>query len=114
MSSDDASVLDIVLAARNVLAFTAQTDRADFLDDVKTQSAVLYQFAVIGEAVKRLSPEFRARYPDVPWRRIAGMRDRLIHGYDAVDLQTVWDAIEQDVPALLARLEPMTPSDESS
>jgi uncharacterized protein with HEPN domain/predicted nucleotidyltransferase len=113
MSRDDASLLDIVLAARKVLAFTGQSDRAAFRADAMIQSAVLCQFAVIGEAVKRLTPDLRARYPDVPWPRIAGMRDRLIHGYDDVNLDTVWDAIEQDLPALIARLAPLVESDQS-
>jgi uncharacterized protein with HEPN domain len=62
---------------------------------------------VLGEAVKRLPSELRARYPDVPWKLIVGMRDRVSHGYDAVDYQTLWDAVQQDLPALPVTVERM-------
>jgi len=84
-------------------------DRATFLADEKTVSAVLHQIMVIGEAVKRLSDAFRGAHPNVPWRRIAGMRDHLIHGYNNVDLNEVWKAVDSDVPALLAYLVPLIP-----
>ncbi|MGH2593303.1 MAG: HepT-like ribonuclease domain-containing protein, partial [Anaerolineae bacterium] len=77
--------------------------------DIKTQSAILHQLMVIGEAVKRLSSEFRARHPDIPWALVAGMRDKLIHGYDIVDLNEVWKTAEADVPDLLAWIEPLLP-----
>ena len=64
---------------------------------------------VLGEAVKRLSPEFCAEHPEIPWRPMAGMRDRLIHGYDVVDLDEVWLVLERDLPDLLQRLEPLVP-----
>lgn len=80
-----------------------------FLDDLKTQSSVLYQLMVIGEAVKRLSHEFRAQHPDIPWSLIAGMRDHLIHAYDAVDWDEVWKTITRDVPDLLAQIERLLP-----
>jgi len=64
---------------------------------------------VLGEAVKRLSEETRARHPDIPWRRVAGMRDRLIHEYDDVDLDEVWVTINSDIPRLTAMLEPLVP-----
>ena len=64
-------------------------DKETFLKDIKTQSAILHQLMVIGEAVKRLSQDFRTRYPELPWELIAGMRDKLIHGYDIVDLDEV-------------------------
>jgi uncharacterized protein with HEPN domain len=67
-------------------------------------SACCYQIALIGEAVKRLSPEMRARHPDVPWRDIAGMRDRLIHGYDSIDVDELWKTATEDVPVLLERI----------
>jgi uncharacterized protein with HEPN domain len=84
-------------------------DKAAFLKDLKTQSATLHQLMVIGAAVKRLSPEFRSRYPEVPWALMAGMRDKLIHGYDIVDLDEVWKTANADVPVLLSLLEPLLP-----
>ena len=57
---------------------------------------------IIGEGVKRLPRELRDRYPNVPWKEIAGTRDRLSHGYDDVDYQVLWNAVQKDLPTLLA------------
>jgi uncharacterized protein with HEPN domain len=62
---------------------------------------------VIGEAVKRLPPELCQRYPAVPWKLVAGMRDRVSHGYDAIDYATLWDTVGADVPGLLVTVEQM-------
>jgi uncharacterized protein with HEPN domain len=104
MSRDEATLLDIERSAQLIIEFTRGMDREEFLDDVKTQSAVLHQLLVLGEAVKRLSPAFRGRYPSIPWVLIAGMRDNLIHEYDTVDLDEVWSTAERDVPRLLRSL----------
>jgi uncharacterized protein with HEPN domain len=79
---------------------------------VKTQSAVLHQLLVLGEAVKRLSGDFRDAHPEVPWRLIAGMRDKLIHHYDSVDLDEVWRVAERDIPYLAEQIVPLLPSRE--
>ena len=89
MPRDETILLDVARAARLVLAFKRVVDKAAFLQDIKTQSAILHQLMLMGEAVKRLSPEFRARHPDIPWALVAGMRDKLIHGYDIVDLNAI-------------------------
>ncbi|MBK6863199.1 MAG: DUF86 domain-containing protein [Ideonella sp.] len=73
--------------------------------DRKSQSAVICQVEIIGEAVKRLSPALTAAETAVPWRQIAGTRDRLIHGYFTVDLDAVWSMVEQDLPALRAQVQ---------
>ena len=112
MERDKATLLDIARAARFVLEFIQDMDKAAFLTDPKTQSAVLHQLMVIGEAVKRLSAEFRDGHPAVPWSLIAGMRDKLIHGYDIVDLDEVWRTAEVDVPELLSLIEPLAPKQE--
>jgi len=83
-------------------------DRAGFLGDLKTQSAVLHQLMVMGEAVKQLSAEFRANHAEIPWVLIAGMRDRLIHGYHIVDLDEVWKTVTGDVPELLHALQTLS------
>ena len=75
MHRDDAHLLDIRRAAQRAIKFKGSGDKAEFLADPKTQSAVLHQLLIIGEAVKRVSPEFRAAHPDVPWKLIAGTRD---------------------------------------
>ena len=89
-------VLDAIAA---IESFTAE-GRLYFLSDLKTQSAVVRQIEIIGEAVKNLSAELVASETAVPWRLIAGTRDRLIHGYFKIDLDAVWSMIEQDLPPL--------------
>ncbi len=113
MSRDDATLLDMLKAARLVVAFKGNLTKKAFLRDVKTQSAILHQLLVIGEAVKRLSDEFRARYAEIPWVRIAGMRDKLIHAYDAVDLDEVWKTVTKDIAPLISFLEPLVPQEKT-
>ncbi len=83
------------------MAFTQGMDEACFEGDLRTHFAVQHQIMVIGEAAKRLSPELQNGIPEIPWSAIARMRDRLIHGYDTVDLEVVWDTVEQSIPSLL-------------
>jgi len=110
MQRDEVVLLDIAKAARLVLAFMQGVTKERFLDDLKTQSSVLYQLIVIGEAVKRLSGQFRDQHADIPWSLMAGMRDHLIHAYDTVDWDEVWKTATDDVPDLLAKMDPLLPS----
>jgi uncharacterized protein with HEPN domain len=91
------------------IEFNGPAGKAEFLGDAKTQSAVLHQLLIIGEAVKRMSPEFRAAHPEVPWRLIAGTRDKLIHFYEGVDLEEIWRMVTSDLPDLISRIEPLAP-----
>lgn len=111
MSRDDATLLDMLKAARLVVAFKGKLAKNAFLRDVKTQSAILHQLLVIGEAVKRLSEEFRGRHSQIPWIRIAGMRDKLIHAYDAVDLDEVWKTVTKEIAPLISFLETLVPQE---
>src|SRR5205085_279850 len=89
------------------LLLEKKIDSATFQADLKTQSAVLHQLLILGEAAKRLSPEFRDAHAEFPWPLITGMRDKLIHHYDAVDLGVVWDTIEKDLPDFLVFITPL-------
>jgi uncharacterized protein with HEPN domain len=107
---DDAHLLDILKAARLAIEFKGPAEKPEFLADAKTQSAVLHQLLIVGEAVKRISPEFRAAHPEVPWKLIAGTRDKLIHFYEGVDLEEVWKMVISDLPQLISQIEPLAPS----
>ena len=109
MNPDDATVLDILTAARRAIRFAEGVGLPEFLEDEKTQSAVIHQLLVLGEAVKRLSAEFRSTHTQLPWKTMAGMRDKLVHEYDDVDLDEVWHTLHGDVPRVIAALEPMEP-----
>lgn len=109
LRDDDATVLDLVRAARLVLEFKGAMDKPTFFNDLKTQSAILHQLLIIGEAAKRLSESFRTRHAGIPWKLMAGMRDKLIHAYDDVDLEEVWKTITIDLPQLLPSLEAIVP-----
>ena len=80
---------DILKCIDNIKTYT-QEGEAEFLISSLIQDAVIRNFEIIGEATKRLSPEFRQSYPSIPWRRMAGFRDILIHSYMTIDLSTVW------------------------
>ena len=99
MSRDDVylrHILDAILSVQEYV--TAGRDA--FLSDSMRQDAVMRRLEIIGEAAKQLSPETTAKRPEIPWREVAGLRDRLIHGYASVDLVTVWEVTARDVPAL--------------
>lgn len=87
-----------------ITRYTADGEQA-FFSDAKTQDAVIRNIEIIVQAVKGISDATRARDPDVPWRQIAGMRDKLIHEYFGVDLALVWDVVNRDLPDLRPRLE---------
>jgi uncharacterized protein with HEPN domain len=109
MNRDKASLLDIAKAAQRVLQFSEGLSKDALAINEEKQSAILYQVIVVGEAVKRLSVEFRNQYPEVPWKDIAGMRDILTHQYDRINLNTLWDVIQIDIPELLTLIEPLLP-----
>ncbi len=113
VSRDAASVVDIVTAARKAVEFVGLMDRDEFDADEKTQSGVLHQLMLIGEATKRLSSDFKHANTGVHWKQMAGMRDYLIHEYDQVDVDEVWSTVSEDLPALIEQIEPLVQRRES-
>ncbi len=111
MSRDKATLLDIASAAMRILSFIDGLTREGFLEDTKTQSAVLHQLLVLGEATKRLSDELRDEHSEIESRLMAGMWDILIHAYDTVDLDEAWKTATKDVPELLFQIKPLLPAD---
>ena len=95
---------DILQAAEDIHTFTRGMTREVFVADEKTRSAVLYKFAVMGEATKLLPDNVRAQYPDIPWRSIAGLRDKVIHGYIGVDYELLWETIDKKIPVVIKGL----------
>jgi uncharacterized protein with HEPN domain len=98
--TDDLLLEDIREAVRLTILFTADLSYEQFVGDIKTQSAVVRQLEIIGEASKRVSEATRARYPSIPWTILGRMRDKLIHAYHAVDPKVVWDTVHDDLPML--------------
>lgn len=93
-------VKDIREAIGRISRYIEDVSYAAFLEDTKTQDAVVRNLEVIGEAVRGLSEEFRQQHADLNWKAMAGMRDRLIHHYFGVNWDVVWDVIQQKLPEL--------------
>jgi uncharacterized protein with HEPN domain len=105
LDRDRATLLDLALASQRVLEFIGDQSFESFAQDLKTQSAVVLQILILGEAAKRLSSGFRNRHPEIPWSDIMRMRDKLIHHYESMDPGEIWQAAREDIPALLGFLE---------
>jgi uncharacterized protein with HEPN domain len=112
MWRDEATLLDIAQAARRIATFVRGVDEASFAANAEKHWAVVAHLLVIGEAVTRLSNEFRSSHPEIEWAKIAGMRNRLIHGYDKIRWDVVWRTATESVPQLLAQIEPLLPTEE--
>ena len=80
-------------------------DYDEFKNNRMLQDAVIREIEIIGEATKNLSMGFRNKHSNIPWRQIAGMRDKLIHGYFGVDVDAVWDTVMKDIPSLKEKLQ---------
>jgi uncharacterized protein with HEPN domain len=103
--TDQAYLEDMLEAARRATSYCVGMTREQFLDDDKTQDAVVRNLEILGEAAKSVSATVRKEAENVPWRNIAGMRDRLIHEYFGVNWDIVWDVVSQDLPPLLPQLQ---------
>ena len=96
---------DIRESARRIKMYTDGMAYDRFLADIKTQDAVIRNLEIIGEATKGLSAGLCKKYPDVPWKGMAGVRDRLIHHYFGVNLDIVWDIVTIELPVLESQIE---------
>jgi uncharacterized protein with HEPN domain len=102
MSRDwHAYLADIDTACEKVTKFTAGMDREAFFGDDRTYHAVVHCLLIVGEAAKRIPEDVRRQMPQVEWRKIAGMRDWMVHAYFSINDEILWDAIETNVPDLL-------------
>jgi len=101
MKDDRIYLFHIQDAIKDILEYTKE-GRGAFLKDKKTQDAVIRNLEIIGEATKKLSNPLRLKYPNIKWKKIAGMRDKLIHEYFGVNFELVWDVIDQDLVGFLS------------
>ena len=112
MRRDADYLLDILQAARLARGFVSGKTFEGFCADMQCHFAAVRAIEVIGEAASRVSDTTRQEHPELPWRQMISMRNRLIHGYDELDLTVVWDTIHDDIPPLIALLEPLVPDEE--
>lgn len=109
MRRDAASLLDILVSARVAVKFIGDRDFEWFSQDLMAQDAVIRRLEIMGEASRRISSEFKSQHPAIPWAQMLGMRNLLIHEYDDVDIEVVWQVVTEDLPALVAQIESLVP-----
>ena len=105
MSRDNAYLEDILHAAESIQRFIANVSFEQFRTNEEKYEAVNRKFQIIGEAARRLSPEARDAFPEIPWKLITAMRNIIVHDYDEVDLDVVWDTARNDLPPLIKKLD---------
>ncbi len=91
---------DILNAVKDIEKFVKDVNYESFVSNKEKINAVVYSLLIIGEAVKSIPEQIKQQYPEIPWNKIAGMRNRLIHGYFTVDCEKVWETVNRDIPQL--------------
>ncbi|MBC7262118.1 MAG: DUF86 domain-containing protein [Chloroflexi bacterium] len=97
-------IRDMLDGAEKALAFVVGMEYEEFVQDVKTQFAVVRALEIVGEAAKKIPRDVKESYTEIPWREISGTRDKLIHDYIGVNLAVVWRTLQEDLPPLVERL----------
>lgn len=111
MNRDQQFLLDMLLSAKIAVSYIQEKSKTDLENDLQLQDAIIRRLLIIGEASNRVSKKTQSDLPVIPWRLINGMRNRLVHEYDDIDLDTVWDTLEKSLPNLISELEKITASD---
>ena len=110
-TEDRVRLCHMIEAAESAAQFIADRSRSDLDSDRMLLFAVVRAIEVVGEAASKLSEEFRAAHPGIPWRAIVGMRNRLIHAYFDIDTETVWETTTQELPPILNQLRELVAAD---
>lgn len=112
MTKDNLVYLRHILdAIGRIEEYTKGVKRDDFMGRALVQAGVVRELEIIGEATKGLATQIKNKHPKVPWKKIAGMRDKLIHNYFGVDLDAVWETVERDIPALKSQIQDIMKDD---
>jgi uncharacterized protein with HEPN domain len=112
MNRDRVHLLDILEAARPAVIYVKGISREAFLRNTQLQDSVIRRIEIIGEAARRVSEETRKVFSDIPWTEMTGMRNLMIHDYNDVDLEVVWETVQLDLPSLIALIEPLVPPEQ--
>jgi len=105
MKEDIVYLRHILDAISRIEEYTKGVEYPDFMSNNLVQAGVIREIEIMGEASKRLTQKFKEKHPDIPWRKIAGMGDKLIHRYFGVDIDAVWDTVKDDIPRLKSEIE---------
>ena len=109
MKRDIQFLLDMLQSAELIIQYTAEYSKDDFIDNIQLQDSVIRRLLVIAEAARRVSETTRQNLSNISWREINGMRNRLVHEYDDINLNIIWDVIQQEIPSLIRELKLKVP-----
>jgi uncharacterized protein with HEPN domain len=112
MARDPERLLDMLNAARRIVRRLREVNRHEFDADEDLQIVAVHLIQVIGEAARNISDEFQAMHSDIPWREIVSMRHRIVHDYLNINIAKVWETATEDIPTLIAMIEPLVPPEE--
>jgi len=104
MQRDLQFLLDMLQSAELIVTYKAQCSKDEFVENVQLQDSVIRRLLVIAEAARRVSETTRKTLPNISWQEINGMRNRLVHDYDDVNLNIVWDVVQSEIPPLIEEL----------